>query len=52
MGYVARAMRECGRSEAEITAYCMDAKSGDYSRLLAVSDSMIETLNEEKEAVK
>jgi hypothetical protein len=48
MGYVARAMRECGRSESEITAYYLDAKSGDYNHLLAVSDSMVDTLNETK----
>jgi hypothetical protein len=48
MGYVARAMRECGKSETEIIAYYADAKSGDYNHLLAVSDSMVDTLKKTK----
>jgi hypothetical protein len=45
MGYVARAMRECGKTTAEISAYHKDAMSGDYGRLLAVSAAMIDKLN-------
>jgi hypothetical protein len=49
MGYVAKAMRESGktREEEEVDAYYADAKSGDYGRLLAVSVAMIDRLNEE-----
>jgi hypothetical protein len=47
MGYVSRAMKECGKSKAERDAYFDDAKIGDYYHLLAVSDEMIDKLNEE-----
>ncbi|GMO25265.1 MAG: hypothetical protein Pg6A_12590 [Termitinemataceae bacterium] len=46
MGYVARAMRECKKSKAEIDAYRKDATSGDYNNLLAVSVAMVDALNE------
>ena len=47
MGYVSRAMKECGKPKMEITAYFDDAKSADYNHLLVVSDAMIERLNAE-----
>ena len=45
MGYVDRAMRECGKSKMEIDAYYKDAMSSDYNNLLVVSASIIERLN-------
>jgi hypothetical protein len=45
MGYVARAMRECDKTTAEISAYRKDAMSSDYDHLLAVSVAMIDGLN-------
>lgn len=47
MGYVARAMKERGKTKAEIDAYFADAKSADYYNLLAVSAAVIERLNAE-----
>jgi hypothetical protein len=45
MGYVGSAMKECGKTRAEIEAYTKDAMSGDYSRLVVVSDRMLDELN-------
>ena len=45
MGYVARAMRNEGKTKNEIDAYYADAKSGDYNHLLSVSFDMVEKLN-------
>ena len=46
-GYVSRAMRERGKTKAEIDAYFDDAKSADYNHLIAVSDAVIQRLNME-----
>lgn len=46
MGYVAKAMRNEGKSREQIDAYYADAKSGDYDHLLSVSIQMIDELNE------
>lgn len=46
MGYVTRAMREVGFSQAEIKAYREDAMSADYNHLLCVSADMIDKCNE------
>lgn len=45
MGYVAKAMRNEGKSREQIDAYYADAKSGDYNHLLSVSFQMIDELN-------
>ena len=47
MAYVTEAMRAEGKSNAEIDKYLIDAKSGDYSKLISVSVDMINELNEE-----
>ena len=47
MGYVVRAMKECGKSEEERTKYQEDATSSDYRHLLHVSDQMCDQLNTE-----
>ena len=47
LGYVKRAMKECGKSKDEQKAYMDLAMSGDYDNLLMVSIDMIEELNEE-----
>jgi len=47
MGYVRRAMRECGRSKEEIDEYTKRATSSDYNNLLCVSMGVISELNEE-----
>lgn len=47
MAYVTEAMRAEGKSNAEIDKYLIDAKSGDYSKLLSVSIDMINELNKE-----
>ncbi len=46
MGYVKNAMRECGFSADEISAYTKDAMSSDYSNLVFVSMDMIDKCNE------
>lgn len=46
MGYVRRAMKECGFSKDEIEAYTKDATSGDYNHLLVVSMDIIDKCNE------
>ena len=45
MAYVTEAMRAEGKSNAEIDKYLIDAKSGDYSKLISVSVDMIDELN-------
>lgn len=47
MAYVTKAMRAEGKSNAEIDKYLIDAKSGDYSKLISVSIDMINELNKE-----
>lgn len=47
MAYVTEAMRAEGKSNAEIDKYLIDAKSGDYSKLLSVSIDMINELNKQ-----
>ena len=46
MGYVRRAMKECGFSKDEIEAYTKDATSSDYNHLLVVSMDIIDKCNE------
>lgn len=48
MGYVSKAMKECGKTKEEIDEYLKNAKSSDYNNLLCVSMNMIEKLNEEE----
>lgn len=45
MGYVQKAMKECGFSQEEIKEYLDDAKSSDYNHLLVVSMDMIDKCN-------
>lgn len=45
MGYVIRAMKLEHKSQDEIDAYIRDAKSSDYTHLIAVSIDMCEELN-------
>lgn len=47
MAYVTEAMRAEGKSNAEIDKYLIDAKSGDYSKLISVSVDMIDELNKQ-----
>ena len=47
MAYVTSAMRAEGKSNAEIDKYLIDAKSGDYSKLISVSVDMINELNKQ-----
>ena len=49
MGYVAKAMRNEGKTREQIDAYYADAKSGDYNHLLSVSFQMIDELNKDCE---
>ena len=46
MGYVLRAMKECGMSKEEQSAYQTKATSEDYNNLLCVSVEMIDKCNE------
>lgn len=46
MGYVRKAMKECGFNEQEIKAYLDDAMSSDYNHLLCVSVDMVDKCNE------
>ena len=46
MGYVIRAMRECGFSKEEQTKYQERAMSSDYNNLLCESVEMINKCNE------
>ena len=46
MGYVTRAMRQCGKTQDEIKAYQNDAMSSDYNHLLVVSCEMVDKLND------
>lgn len=46
MGYVIRAMKECGMSKEEQSAYQTKATSGDYNNLICVSMEMIDKCNE------
>lgn len=48
MGYVIRAMRECGRPVEEIKAYQTSAMSSDYNNLICVSCEKLEELNKER----
>lgn len=45
MGYVVRAMKLEHKSKDEIDAYIINAKSSDYTHLIAVSMDMCEELN-------
>lgn len=45
MGYVVRAMKLEHKSKDEIDAYIRNAKSSDYTHLIAVSMDMCEELN-------
>lgn len=45
MGYVIKAMRECGCSKDEISSYQTKAMSSDYNNLLVVSCDKLEELN-------
>lgn len=45
MAYVKTAMREAGFSKEERSAYVEDCMRGDYDRLLAISDEMIDRCN-------
>lgn len=45
MGYVVRAMKLEHKSKDEIDAYIRNAKSSDYTHLMAVSADMCEELN-------
>ena len=47
MGYVSKCMRQEGMSRQDIENYRKDAMSGDYNNLLAVSQDMIDLLNEQ-----
>lgn len=46
MGYVLKAMKECGCNKVDQAIYVEKAKSGDYDNLLAVSMEMIDKCNE------
>ena len=46
MGYVIRAMKECGFKKEEIDAYQKDAMSSDYNHLLCASVELIDCCNE------
>ena len=46
MGYVTRAMRECGFSKEEQSDYQKRAMSGNYDNLLCESVQMIDMCNE------
>jgi len=48
MGYVAKAMRKEGKSEAEIKSYREKAMSSDYNNLLCESMDIIDELNKGK----
>ena len=47
MGYVSNCMRQEGMSRQDIENYRKEAMSGDYNNLLAVSQDMIDFLNNE-----
>ncbi len=49
MGYVSKAMRECGFEKSEIDAYVKKATSGDYDNLLCVSMEYVDKCNERVE---
>jgi hypothetical protein len=49
MGYVKKAMRKEGKSQADIDGYLEEATSGDYSKLVSVSSDVIDKLNQETE---
>lgn len=42
LGRVARAMRRAGVSESEINAFCAEAATGDYDKLLRVVMAWVE----------
>jgi hypothetical protein len=46
MGYVYNAMKREGKTKDQIDEYLKDAKSSDYSHLVAVSAEMIHKLND------
>lgn len=48
MGYVVRAMKLEHKSKEEIDTYIRDAKSSDYTHLIAVSMDMCEELNNKR----
>lgn len=45
MGYVVRAMKECGKTADEVSEYMKQAKSSDYNHLVIVSEDMCDELN-------
>ncbi|WQJ53885.1 MAG: hypothetical protein [Wendovervirus sonii] len=47
MAYVRRAMKECGKTNEEISEYSKNAMSSNYDHLIAVSVDVINELNEE-----
>ena len=49
MGTVVSFMKQENCSDEEINAYLNDATNGDYGHLIAVSNAMVETLNEKYE---
>lgn len=49
MGYVKKAMKKEGKSQADIDGYLEEATSGDYSKLVSVSSAVIDKLNQETE---
>lgn len=51
MGYVRRAMKECGFEQSEIDAYTSQAMSGDYNNLLCVSMEYVDKCNERAEEI-
>ena len=46
MGYVLKAMKECGCNKVDQAIYVENAKSSDYNHLLAVSIEMIDKCND------
>ena len=49
ISYVGSAMNECWSTVEEKDKYADDATSGDYQHLLAVSQDMLDELNEEQD---
>lgn len=45
MGYVVRAMKECGKTTDDVSEYKKQAKSSDYHHLVIVSADMCDELN-------
>ena len=47
LNYVKDAMRECGKTDEEISSFVREAESGNWRNLLYVSQDMVNKLNEE-----